>query len=111
MCTQPPRIDPESPAGAQEHSVAIAKKKLEMGKTLEFAGFIVSEEGVKPNNEKIKALSMFPAPTSLTELRSFLGLANQLGGFVHNLTQYTDPLRTLLRRNTPYKWTAVPYGP
>jgi hypothetical protein len=38
-------------------------------------------------------------------VRSFLGLANQLGIFVSNLAAVTDPLRRLLKKNITWIWT------
>jgi len=65
----------------------------------------LSENGVTPDKSKIRALTDFPSPTNLTELRSFLGLANQLGGFINKLTAATDPLRSLLKKDVDFRWT------
>ncbi|KAL5557774.1 hypothetical protein UlMin_033985 [Ulmus minor] len=40
-----------------------------------FLGHVVSKEGVSVDPVKIEAVSKWPAPTSVTEIRSFLGLA------------------------------------
>ena len=43
-----------------EHNITISKKKLEMGKTIHFAGHIISDEGIQPDEEKYAAISRFP---------------------------------------------------
>ena len=75
----------------QEH-VAISLNKFQIGHMVKFAGHIISSEGVQPDPERIKAISDFPAPTCLKELRSFLGLANQLGSFHPDLAHMTANL-------------------
>ena len=89
----------------KEQNIAISRKKLEIGEKINFAGFTLTPEGVTPDPEKTKALSDFPTPKNLTELRSFLGLANQLAGFVENMAITTDPLRALLKKGTEFMWT------
>ncbi|XP_059470767.1 uncharacterized protein K02A2.6-like isoform X2 [Neocloeon triangulifer] len=41
---------------------------------LEYLGYLFTQEGVKPTNEKIKAIQDMPAPKNLDELRAYLGL-------------------------------------
>ena len=84
--------------------VTISKKKLKIGSTIEFAGFLVSGNGVQPDPEKVACLKDFPRPHDLTSLRSFLGLANQLGHFIPDLSHMTIRLRELLKSNSAWLW-------
>jgi hypothetical protein len=43
---------------------------------VQYLGYIVDEHGVHVDPAKIQVICDWPAPTTLTELRSFLGLAN-----------------------------------
>ena len=61
---------------------------------------------MKPSPEKVECLASFPRPTDLTSLRSFLGLANQLGSFIPDLTHVTSRLRQLLRKDVHFLWLA-----
>ena len=88
----------------REFGIKISLRKLAIGQCLKFAGFIVSSSGVSPDPEKIQALRDFPAPTNVSEMRSFLGLANQLGHFAPDLAHLTVGLRELLKKNTVYQW-------
>eukprot|EP00094_Tigriopus_californicus_P012874 TCALIF_12448-PA protein Name:"Similar to pol Retrovirus-related Pol polyprotein from transposon opus (Drosophila melanogaster)" AED:0.39 eAED:0.39 QI:0/0/0/0.5/1/1/2/0/306 len=66
--------------------ITLSLSKLEVGTSVKFKGFVVSGYGLRPDSDKIASICDYPAPTSLTELQSFLGLANQLGPFVPDLS-------------------------
>ena len=91
----------------REHNLTLSRSKLEVGTSVKFAGYMIAADGIRPDPEKTRALSDFPAPTDVSQLRSFLGLANQLGVFVPDLTHMSDPLRPLLRKNAVYIWDPV----
>lgn len=80
------------------------RKKFQFGQEIKFAGFVVSPEGVKPDPGKVEAISEFPVPQDITELRSFLGLVQQLGSFIPDLSNTKEPLRGLLKKNVVYQW-------
>lgn len=88
----------------REIGLTISKKKIKIGQELLFAGFIVGTSGIKPNPEKVEALSNFTPPTDVTSLRSFLGLANQLGFFIPDLSHSTVQMRSLLKKDAPFLW-------
>ena len=73
----------------------ISKKKLELGNRIQFAGHIISDEGIQPDEDKYKAIKDFPRPKNLKDTRAFLGSANQLGAFIPDLAHMTSPLRPL----------------
>ena len=81
----------------REHGITLNPKKVQLLQSaVRYVGYIVSSDGIKANPTKIEAISEFPAPTNITELRSFMGMANQLGGFTHLLSEAAGPLRDLL---------------
>ena len=86
-------------------SLVISKKKLQIGSNLSFAGFNVSSKGVSADPDKSRAITDFPRPQSIKDVRSFLGMANQLGCFVHDLAMVTAPLRELLKKDVVFLWT------
>ena len=69
----------------KEHNISISRKKLELGTELGFAGHIISQNGIRPDDDKYKAIKEFPAHKKPQRLRSFLGVANQLVAFVPDL--------------------------
>ena len=63
-------------------NVTISKKKFIIGTEIPFAGFLISDNGIKPDPQKTVAIASFPTPKTITDLRSFLGLAYQLAFFL-----------------------------
>ena len=88
----------------QEMNIILSKKKFQIGSELPFAGLVVSAKGISPDPERTRALSDFPVPTDLTGVRSFLGLANQVSGFVPDFAHMTVALRGLTGKNASFFW-------
>ena len=61
---------------------------------MEYLGHIVSHEGVKVDTRKIKTIKEWKIPTSIKQLRGFLGLTE----FVKNYGRLAAPLTTLLKK-------------
>ncbi len=88
--------------------VTLNKEKCEFSKSeVEFIGHKVSEEGVKPLSSRIQAISEFKTPTNVTELRRFLGMANQLSKYSTELADAASPLRDLLSTKNDWVWETV----
>ena len=64
---------------------------------LPLAGLLVGAKGVSPDPERTRALSEFPRPKYETGVHSFLGLVNQLFGFVPDLAHMNMALRSLTK--------------
>ena len=84
--------------------LTISKRKFKVSNEVSFAGYLVSERGILPDPSKVTAIRDFPTPTDLTSLRSFLGLANQLGNFIPDLAMATARLRGLLKKGVTFLW-------
>ncbi|CAB3251130.1 unnamed protein product [Arctia plantaginis] len=52
--------------------------------TLEYLGFEVSREGLRPGQRKTEAMASFPAPASVHQVRQFVGLASFFRRFIPN---------------------------
>ncbi|QQP41502.1 Uncharacterized protein FKW44_015903 [Caligus rogercresseyi] len=87
------------------HNITLSLPKAKSGTSVKFAGFIVSSNGIAPDPTKTEAISKFVTPTNKTDLRSFMGLTNQLGSFVPDLAHITEPLRQLLKQNNDFVWS------
>lgn len=73
-------------------------------KKVEFLGHVVSKDGIATNPEKISAVVSWPAPTSVTEVRSFLGLCSYYRKFIRNFARVSAPLTNLTKKDVPFKW-------
>ena len=72
--------------------------------SVKFLGHVLSQDGVRPDPEKVSAVRDYPRPTSLTELRSFLGAAGYIGQkFVQNFASLSKPLWDILKRDA-FEW-------
>lgn len=69
-----------------------------------FLGFIISQSGVKPTLEKIKAVSDAPEPTNKQQLQAFLGLLNFYDRFFQNKADLMEPLYRLLKKDVCFRW-------
>ena len=64
----------------------------------------VSAEGIKMNNDKVKAILEWPTPKTVRGMRSFLGLANLYRRFIKDYTQVAHPLNDLTKKDQAFKW-------
>ena len=82
-----------------------AKKCVFAAESVDFCGFTVGASGYTPDSKKTAAVSSFPQPECLTDLRSFLGLVHQMGAFSPDVARAAEPLRQLLRPKNSWLWT------
>jgi len=60
-------------------------------KEVKYLGHIVSEKGIKPDANKVKAVSDYPIPKNVKELKQFLGLSNYYRRFIKNYVHIAEP--------------------
>lgn len=83
----------------EEHNVVLNQNKCQFKTTeTKFLGHNVSQDGITPNEEKIKAIQQFRTPKNAEEIRSFLGLVGYVGRFIPDLATKTYELRQLMTR-------------
>ena len=68
---------------------------------VEYLGHIISAEGLCPATSKVKAIEAAPKPSSLSKLKSFLGLINYYAKFLPDSATILAPLYKLLRNSEP----------
>ncbi|GJS53366.1 putative reverse transcriptase domain-containing protein [Tanacetum coccineum] len=70
-----------------------------------FIGNIISADGIIMDPSKVEAITKWPRPTTVTEVRSFLGLAGYYRRFVEGFSRLALPLTQLMRKGEKFVWT------
>ena len=71
---------------------------------MKFLGSLVSERGIEPDPDKLTAISEWPEPKNLTEVRVFVGLASYYRRHVKGFSDIAKPLSELTKKNQPFQW-------
>lgn len=88
-----------------EHQFHVKLSKCAFGqKSVEYLGHVISEEGIRVNQNKIKAMLEWPQPKNLTALRGFLGLTGYYQKFVKDYGTIARPLTEMTKKGG-FKWT------
>ena len=66
---------------------------------------VVSKDGIQVDPKKIKVIAEWPRPTTVAEIRSFLGLVGYYRRFVKNFSKIAAPLIRLTQKNIKFMWT------
>ena len=92
----------------RERGATLNKDKCEFTKAkLHFLRHVIGSDGMSPDPAKTKAILEMEKPKTVTELRRFMGMANHLGKFSPNLSEYSQPLRELLTSKRVWMWGAA----
>nr|CAE01890.2 OSJNBa0035O13.13 [Oryza sativa Japonica Group] len=63
--------------------------------------------GIEVDQAKVEAIHSWPVPTTITQVRSFLGLAGFYRRFVKDFSTIAAPLHELTKRNVTFTWAAT----
>ena len=73
-------------------------------RSVDFAGFRVSDQTIEPLPKYLDAIRDFPSPTSTTDVRSWFGLVNQVSNYAQ-LRDTMAPFKPFLSARCPFMWT------
>ncbi|KAK4329508.1 hypothetical protein Pmani_000139 [Petrolisthes manimaculis] len=87
-----------------QHGITLNPDKFVFGEAMvDYCGYTISRLGYTTDSRKVN--SDFPRPLNITDLRSFMGLTNQLGAFSSAVAEAAQPLRDLLRPKNEWNWS------
>ena len=69
-----------------------------------FLGFVVSAQGIQVDEEKVCAIQEWPSPTSVSNVRSFHGLASFYRRFVKDFSTLAASLTEVIKKDVGFKW-------
>jgi len=72
---------------------------------VQFLGHVISSRGISVDPSKIETVLKWERPQTVTEVRSFLGLAGYYRRFVEGFSKMVSPLTQLTRKDQPFSWT------
>ncbi|WVZ89856.1 hypothetical protein U9M48_036209 [Paspalum notatum var. saurae] len=75
-------------------------------KEVSFLGHILSEKGVAVDPSKVKDVLNWKQPKTVTEIRSFLGLAGYYHRFIKDFSKTAKPMTSLTKKNAKYVWSS-----
>ena len=89
-----------------DNDLFLKPKECEFNKTkMEYLGLIIQEGQLSMDPVKVKGLSDWPTPTTVKQVRSFLGFGNFYRRFIKKFSELAMPLNNLLKKNTELNWT------
>ena len=69
-----------------------------------YLGHEISEEGVRPDSDKVKPVEKFPRPRTPKNVKQFVGLASYYRRFIPGFANIAKPLNKLLKNHEPFVW-------
>jgi hypothetical protein len=90
----------------QDHQLYAKFSKCEFWlRTVTFLGHVLSEEGISVDPSKVQEVMDWKAPTTVHEVRSFLGLAGYYRRFTLDFLKIAKPMTSLLQKDHKFVWT------
>jgi len=80
-----------------------SKKSVFQQTSMPYLGYLISEKGISPDPDRIKAIRSAAVPKSSNELRSILGLFQYYSRFIANFSTIAEPLFAAVNSN-PFCW-------
>jgi hypothetical protein len=89
-----------------EQHIKLNKDKSVFRSTeISFLGHLVTDNGLKPDPNKVKAVLKMTTPTDVPGIQHLVGFVNYLSRFLPSLSDALEPLRQLTKPDVPWHWS------
>ena len=89
-------------------NMKLSKGKCQFRQTeITYLGERLTQHGVKPDIDKIKAINDYIKPTNKQDVQCLLGMVNFVAKFVPKVSEVTAPLRELIKKNIEFHWLDI----
>lgn len=89
-----------------DSGLRVAKEKCHFFKEkIEYLGHIIDRNGLHKSKENVEAILKAPAPTNITEIKSFIGMVNFYSKFIPQFSTILSPIYDLLKKNAKFVWS------
>ena len=72
--------------------------------TVDYLGLILEKGVMHMDPIKIQGIANWPTPTSIKQVRSFMGFCNFYRPFIFQFSHIAQPLNQLTKKDTPWEW-------
>ena len=91
---------------AKQYNLKLSRSKCEIRHSeLKYVGHLLTQDGVKPDPEKVRAVQSMNKPENKQELLTFLGFVQYLGKFMPRMSDVGAPLRKLTEKSVVWNWS------
>ena len=92
----------------RERGIRLNPDKLKLRKnSLCFLGHEITRDGLRPDPEKVRAITEMPTPTDVAAIQRLGGFVNYLSKFLPKISDIMAPLRNLTKANVPWTWSVT----
>jgi hypothetical protein len=90
----------------RDHKLYTKLSKCEFQlKQVAFLQHVISKGGISVDPSKVQDVLSWKSPTSVSDIRSFLGLAGYYQRFIEGFSKISKPTTELLEKGKYFKWT------
>ena len=89
----------------KEAGLKLSPQKVNIGQSqVMFLGHHLTREGYKPSSDNIQAIVTYPEPSTVKQIRQFIGMATFYRKFVRDFALIARPLYDLTKVDVPFQW-------
>jgi len=90
----------------RDNDLFLKPTKCEFNKTkVEYLGMVIEEGKISMDSGKLKGIRDWPIPTTVKQVRAFLGFGNFYRRFIWHFSELAKPLNDLLKKDHKFEWT------